>query len=223
MKKIYTAVVLSLATVITGCGGGGNSSNNNKNVALKGTVPGTLIEAFCDDKSYHKTNSINNGTTKHPFAINLPKGVACRVIMTIRENDPTNKIITPILFKKGSKKTNAIKLFKDTDIGYVPLPQASTSQNDKNSDHIKDEPLEVDISNHDLEVLNDIDSNPFDKNHDGLIDGYEDKDHNGILDGFEDKNRDGKVDINEDSNKNGIPDGYEVDDNNESRGDRDNN
>lgn len=215
MKVIYLTVAATIAVVLAGCGGGSSNDNrtnehNGTDVALQGTVPGTLIEAFCDDNSYHKVNSVNNGTVKHPFNIKLPKGVPCRVVMTMNENDSTNKITTPIEFIKNGNKMVSVKLLKDTDVGHIPLPNVSTSTNDANGDHIKDTPLDINVSDKaDIEIVDDSQKNPFDKDHNGKIDGFEDKNHNGTPDGFEDKNGDGKADINEDKDGNGVPDGYE--------------
>ncbi len=218
MKKVYLATVTILTLTLVGCGGGGSSSNangvkdnNGTDVALKGTVPGTLIEAFCDNNSYHKINSVNNGTAKHPFTLKLPKGVPCRIAMTMNESDPTNRITTPIEFKQGNKKTTSVKLTNDTDIGYVPLPNVSTAAVDANGDHVKDTPLSVDVNGSSAQVFDDNKTNPFDTNHNGKIDGFEDQNHNGIIDGFENKN--GNYDpvkaVTQDTNKDGIPDGYE--------------
>ena len=208
MKTIYFTSAMVAAFVLSACGGGSSDSNRGE-VTLNGTVPGTLIEAFCDDNSYSKVHSVENGTAEHPFSIKLPKSVPCRVYMTMNENDPTNKLTTPIVFKQGGKVARAIKLEKDIDIGHVPLPAASTSSNDANSDHIKDSPLEVEIENEHAEVVDDGGSNPFDRDHNGEIDGFEDKNHDGTLDGYEDHDNDGRSDIDNDSDHNGIPDGYE--------------
>lgn len=77
MKKVYSLPILglslSLAAFLVGCGGGGGSSTTTSSTttpltySISGTVPGTLIEAYCEDGSFYNTTSTNNGTSKHPF------------------------------------------------------------------------------------------------------------------------------------------------------------
>ncbi|RTZ67350.1 MAG: hypothetical protein DSZ29_00980, partial [Aquificaceae bacterium] len=100
--KLLSAFI-SASFIVTACGGGGSSTTSlaptiKNNYLLKGTVPGTLIEAYCDDGSVHSVSSTKNGTSKHPFSLSLPKGLACRIVMITNENDLTKKVVTPIKF-----------------------------------------------------------------------------------------------------------------------------
>ena len=105
MKKRYTiSIMVSTAALLAACGGGGGSTSisapstpvSKPSFNLKGTVPGTLIEAFCEDGSYHAVKSENNSSSKHPFVLKLPTKLSCRLVMTTNEDDPNNKVVTPL-------------------------------------------------------------------------------------------------------------------------------
>lgn len=71
MKSQYsTALAVSISAILAACSGGGDDTSSTLSASdytLKGSVPGTLIEAFCDDGSYYATKSNNDGTNRHPF------------------------------------------------------------------------------------------------------------------------------------------------------------
>ncbi len=102
MKITHTIpVMVSTAVLLAACGGGSDTASSltsKSSFSLSGTVPGTLIEAFCEDGSYYSINSDNNGTTEHPFALKLPTDLSCRLVMTTNEDDPSNKVVTAIKF-----------------------------------------------------------------------------------------------------------------------------
>ena len=91
MKKIYiSSLCILISMFFISCGGGGGSSSSSSSVStygLSGTVPGTLIEALCKDGSYYSTNSVDDGTSNHPFELELPLDVDCKLIMTTNEDD----------------------------------------------------------------------------------------------------------------------------------------
>jgi hypothetical protein len=53
--KLKTLAGLITASMLSACGGGGSSTavSSVETSNLTGTVPGTLIEAFCTDGSYY--------------------------------------------------------------------------------------------------------------------------------------------------------------------------
>jgi len=167
-------VGMSSAFILLGCGGGGSSDNtDNANVTqtpstyIKGSVPGTLIEAFCIDGSYYKTNSIKVGT-QHPFELKVPKDLECRLVMTTNETDPDPKkrIVTPIKF--NNKTYLALK--DSIDIGYVPLTTTGSGVQT---------PLNINISTTKA-VIKDLQNDPLDVDKDGIPNLYEDEDNDGI-------------------------------------------
>ena len=204
---------LLAAPLLVACGAGSGSTNTStastapsvataSSATISGTVPGTKIEAFCNDGTYHTTNSQQNGTSKHPFELTVSKGISCRYMMTMNENDDQNRIINRISFNNK----NALQINNDTDIGYVPLP--SSPQNvDHNGDHMNDDPVNINLDQQTgkAQPIQDT-GNTFDQNNNGIIDIYDDKNANGQVDAYEDQNHNGTPDIQEDQNRNGIPD-----------------
>jgi len=130
-RILLTGYSLSLSLFLLGCGGGSSSTTTpttedtteKTSYAVSGTVPGTLIEAFCKDGSYHKVNSTDDGTANHPFSIDIPSGVYCKFIMTTNEDDvDTSKhIVTPILWNNGTTRSSYFRLSADTSLGNIPL------------------------------------------------------------------------------------------------------
>ena len=213
MKRIGIIALFLSPLLIIGCGGGGNNTTSNilPKVKLTGSVPGTFIEAYCNDGTYASTHSIQNGTSQHPFTLNVPKNVPCKIIMTTNENNASNRVITPI--KVNGK--SSIKLRGDTDLGYVNLPKSYNEATDNDGDHVNDIAIDVTPASFDGEAIDDNSTNnPFDKDHNGKIDTLEDKNHNNIPDGWEDHNHDNKPDIFNDNNHNGKPDSIDEIENN---------
>jgi hypothetical protein len=113
MKIVYPfqtfSLSLSLAALLVGCGGGGGStstisSTTSTTYSISGTVPGTLIEAYCEDGSFYNTSSTNNGTSKHPFSLEIPSDLNCKLVMITNETaaNPADYIITPIEFESDT-------------------------------------------------------------------------------------------------------------------------
>ena len=128
-RCMYSLVSISFIA----CGGGGSGDTtdtagtftlNSNTSILSGTVPGTLIEAFCTDGSYYKTNSINNGTSNHPFELELPNNLDCKLVMTTNEDDVdiAKRIVTPIQMSDGVTTSTYFQVSENSDIGYIGLP-----------------------------------------------------------------------------------------------------
>ncbi len=216
--------MVSAAVLLAACGGGSNvtSSPAKSSFNLTGTVPGTLIEVFCEDGSYYSVNSDNNGTSKHPFALTLPKDTSCRLVMTTNEDDPTNKVITPIKFTNQDGVTSiAFSSTDDIDLDHVDLAlDRSEMTSDTNGDGVEDEPIEVIVDDPSLEVIDEADD-PLDDDNDGIIDVYEDDDDDGINNHDDDDDDNDGVkdeddsDNDDDHDGDGIKDQEDVDDDND--------
>ena len=96
---------LASALILAGCGGSSTAETATTETTItttdslskiSGTVPGTLIEAFCADGSYYKVKSTDNNTDEHPFEIEIPNTVSCSLVMTTNEDDAVNRVITQI-------------------------------------------------------------------------------------------------------------------------------
>ena len=214
-RLLLTISIGTLPFLITGCGG--SSSNNtgtvtNDHVSLSGTVPGTFIEAFCQDGSYYATTSTQNGTNQHPFSLSIPKDVNCRLVMTTNENDPNTRVITPISFINNGIQGTTIALNGDLNMGYVPLALNPSDINDPNGDHVSDTPLHIDLN--DQKSANISTTPVFDTNGNGIVDPYDDNNHNHIPNAYEDDNHDGTPNIQDDKNGNHKPDYIEDSDHN---------
>ena len=217
MKTTNTISTLTLATAsifFVACGGGSSTSpaTGVSTSKITGTVPGTLIEAFCDDGSYAKVSSVKNGTDKHPFEIIVPNNTQCKLLMTTNENDANNRVITPIGFVKTSSTGTTLKLNDDIDLGNIPLSLNYADVADGNNDHVVDSPLNVNLNNTAPAEVSDTKVRSYDKDDDGHIDVYQDKDNNGVVDAYDDDNQDGIANIDEDKNNDRRPDYLEDDD-----------
>lgn len=180
------------------------SQNDSSTVEIRGTVPGTKIEAYCADGSYSMVHSVNNGTSKHPFTIKVPKNTACQLVMTTNENDKNTMLVTKVAIN-GHKQ---LKFSGSVDVGNVSLPfkhNAGADVHDSNNDHVNDKVFDINVKSDKLKAA-DGEKNKFDKDGDGEIDTLQDKDHNGKADEFEDRDGNGEPDALEDKNCDGIPD-----------------
>ena len=243
MKNLQAASLsVAVAAALAACGGGssdGSDDGNNNNTTtpqtsstytLSGTVPGTLIEAYCSDGSYVSTNSIQDGTSQHPFKLILPLDVDCRLVMTTNEDDAANKVVTPISL--GTVVGNSIAFSNSDsslDLGYVDLPMSRAEMlSDLNGDGVEDQPLLVTVSSAATGVqlqLSGVD--PMDDDGDGIINVYEDIDGDGIPNrDDDDDDNDGIDDIDDldadddgvednDRDGDGVPNGEDVDDDND--------
>ena len=190
---------------------------------ISGTVPGTLIEAFCEDGTYVQVTSTQNGTDKHPFEIIVPKNISCKLVMTTNQNDSINRIITTIGFSNGTDVGTAVTLTNDLNLSHIPLALSYADINDTNGDHVLDNKLVVTIDSKSTLLA---DKNISDSDNNGIIDAYDDSDNNEIVNAYEDDDQDGVANLYDDEDNNTKPD-YLDDDNNDGiinhNDDRDNN
>ena len=206
---------VSLAILLASCGGGGGGDTTTLQTpsattsSVSGTVPGTLIEAFCADGTYYKVNSTNNGTAQHPFILVLPTAVDCRLVMTTNEDDLANRVITSIQINSGLVTSGLMNLNGDVDLGYVPLSVDPSTIDDGNNDGVKDTPLVIAVNSSSLTVRS-VSYDPLDKDGDDIPDLYNDDDNDG------DFNRDDTDYVSDgDSDHDGIDDTYDRDDDND--------
>jgi hypothetical protein len=232
----YSLLAASIGALLTACGGGGGGGSSivtpapSTTFTLSGTVPGTFIEAFCDDGSYYNTTSDDSvAGSEHPFELELPNNLVCRLVMTTNENT-ANPVITHIGFV-DTNGTNSIAFTsdEDVDLGYIDLemdpdpgcPGAGTY--DANCDGVLDVPLEIEVEPTEIEVV-ELVSDPMDTDRDGIINVYEDDDDDGIPNAHDDDDDgDGIDDVDDhDSNDNdgdGIDNENDVDDDNDGEND----
>ena len=190
MKRSFIGLgIVAASLLIVGCGGGSSSESTTGTATLSGTVPGTLIEAFCNNGYYVKVSSVKNGTTEHPFEIEVPTNTNCRLVMTTNENDPANRIITPIGFTNGS----TIVLNQNINLGHIPLEIEYENADDKDGDHVVDSELIIDPQG-----ASTNDEYVHDDNHNDLVDSYDDDDDDNIVNAYEDDDDDGIENIHDD-------------------------
>ena len=208
MKKSSIVLSITVASLLmVGCGGGSSSEPTSTSTAtLSGTVPGTLIEAFCDNGYYAQVSSTQNGTSEHPFEIEVPTNTNCRLVMTTNENDPDNRIITLIGFTNGS----TIVLEQDVNLGNIPLEIEYENADDKDGDHVVDTELIVDPNG-----ASTNDDHVQDDNNNDLVDSYDDDDDDNIVNAYEDDDDDGIENIHDDD------DDHDDDENNDDDNDDD--
>ena len=217
-KKSRYRIGFTIVTsfVLIGCGGGDTTSVSTTpaqlTATLSGTVPGTLIEAFCEDGSYYKVASTQNGTSKHPFSITVPKELDCKIIMTTNEDkEVSQRIVTPIKFSNSSATSTNINLKDNVNIGYIPLPTTGRGIQPVLTVKVLDGKLEV----------RELSYDPLDSDRDGIPNIYEDDDNDGIYNKYDDdKDGDGIKDLEDSDYKNdkdgdGIDDEKDKDDDND--------
>lgn len=217
-KKTYIGISLITSALLVGCGGGGGSattttSSTTTTYSISGTVPGTIIEAFCKDGSYFSVNSTNDGTANHPFTIDIPIGTNCKFVMTTNETDvnTTKHIITPIKLSDGTTTSTYFELNGDTDMGYINL--STTGQGVQT-------PLNISVTDNKIKV-NHFSYDPLDDDNDGIPNIYEDDDGDGYTNKHdEDDDNDGTPDhldsdYDDDKDGDGIDDDYDHDDDND--------
>lgn len=217
-----------ISLVFVGCGGGsGTTSLTNSTFSITGTVPGTIIEAYCNDGSTYSTTSNNNGTTKHPFSLNIPTNLDCKLVMITNETDldKANWIITPIEIQSNGNKGTYLKIDKDINLGNIPLetPNVNTW-----TPGVKT-PLTI-IINDEILTVKSLSNDPMDDDNDGIPNIYEDDDNDGYVNKHDDDDdNNGIKDVDEntdDHDHDGIKDVYDVDDDNDGKhddGDNENN
>ncbi|KAG1682804.1 hypothetical protein GQR58_010592 [Nymphon striatum] len=239
MRRYSTSLLISMSLIFAACGGGGNETTKNTNPSttrvLKGTVPGTLIEAFCEDGSYHSVKSQNNGTSKHPFELRLPINLSCRLVMTTNEEDLLEKVVTPINFtSQFGPSSIAFKTTNDIDLGFIDLAlKRSEMMQDNNQDGVEDIPKDLVLNstesqNIEIQIL---ENDPLDTDGDDIINLFEDSDNDkisnyddddddgdGIVDS-EDNDHDNDGVSDDDFDHDGIKNSDDIDDDNDSESD----
>ena len=192
------------------CGGSTNTETTAvtgaaETVQLSGTVPGTKIEAFCDNGKYYATHSQQNGTEKHPFSLEVERNSSCYIVMTMNENSDANRTITMLAFRDASGKVvPRLKATRHLNLGHVPLPKTPDDMNDSNGDHVSDTPLVLDAP--DSDAIDPTPATAIDSDGNGVVDIYDDNDQNGVPDAYDDSDQNGKPDIEDDVDQDGVPD-----------------
>lgn len=238
-----TLLSITIGAALAGCSSSGDQEAMQSKYSILGRVPGTLIEAFCDDGRYFSTHSDSSGSDdQHPFELELPVNLSCRLVMTTGE-DSSSPVVTPIGFISAEISSIAFQGDRDIDIGYIPLamqpdpgcaliPPSPTYDND--CDGIVDSPIYVEVEADEIKIIL-ASSDPMDEDRDNIIDAYEDDDDDGIPnskddntgtndldgDGIEnhddvDDDNDGQMnDEDNDDDNDGLPDDEDPDDDND--------
>lgn len=207
-----TYMKLSLSILFAGSLYIGCSSDDSASTVatskITGTVPGTLIEAFCSDGSYYYVNSTDNNTSEHPFELEIPQTVNCRLVMTTNEDNVSTKVVTPIGIATSDGNTTLFTASSELiDLGYVDLEMDRSAIVDSNGDGVCDQVLTVTLSNN--EVINvTLSDDPMDKDGDGILNVYEDDDDDGLCNhDDDDDDGDGTLDsVDYDQDNDGVND-----------------
>lgn len=220
-----TLFKLSIAAIIglsfAACGGGGGDSSTSVDTStqpssytISGTVPGTIIEAYCNDGSYYSVESNDNGTTEHPFELTIPSNLDCRFVMITNEDAAYSEwIITPITFSVDGSTGTYLTIGQDLDLGNVPLATEGSGVQ---------EPLEVSINGTSVEIKS-LGNDLLDSDNDGVPNVYEDDDSDGAPNKV-DEDDDGDdipdtAETTDDHDGDGISDIYDNDDDNDGEAD----
>lgn len=220
---LLVGISITLSSFLIGCGGGGGSGDSATTpitpttYSISGTVPGTIVEAYCSDGSSYSTTSTNNGTSEHPFTLTLPSNLECKLVMITNETaaNPADYIITPIEFESNSNSGTYIKMDKNINLGNIPLDTPGV-----NSSWLPGvrTPLKVIVNNQTLTIKN-LSSDPMDTDNDGVLNIYENDDDDSLPNKYDDdSDNNGIKDSTEnklDNDHDGISDIYDNDDDND--------
>jgi hypothetical protein len=176
MHKRRLISVAILAIIESACSGGGDSSTSLTGTSVSGTVPGTVIEAFGDNGSYYKVTSTDNGTTMHPFTLDVPANMGFHMVMVTGEGT-SDDVVTPIGFRDSSGKVHTRLMLdkgEQIELGHVPLHMGRNEAAGDDADHdgVLDQPLVLD----DVGARNPLSQSDVDD--DGVND-WDDQDHGG--------------------------------------------
>jgi len=155
-KKSLLLSAIPVVVMMAGCGGGGEDSTpstNTQMVAVTGTVPGTIIQAYCSDGSNPSVNSELNGTDQHPFTLNVPAGEDCRIAMITNEGT-ADQVITNLTFNGNP----IINLQQPLDLEHIALPMSPDEMVDQNNDGFAD--LDISIVSEDVSFSNNLNYTP---------------------------------------------------------------
>jgi len=193
---------LASALLLAGCGGSSTADTVDTTTVssskISGTVPGTLVEAFCEDGSYYFVKSTDNNTTEHPFEIEIPGTVGCSLVMTTNEDDNASRVVTQIGFIAPNASGTLFTAAADINLGHIPLAMDPSNINDINGDHVSDDILSIQVDSTSIVVELE---NPLDDDADGLVNVYEDYDDDGISNYYDnDDDNDGLDDIHDTDN-----------------------
>ncbi len=185
MKTPLTLSTIVAGLLLTACGSTDSTTETPTSTGaptstIMGTVPGTLIEAFCEDGSYYHVNSVHNDTSEHPFSIEIPTDITCRLVMTTNEHDESIKVVTPIgLVTDVSSTTTFRANSKLIDLGHIDLPMDRSEINDSTGDGVSDDILMVSTPEGTIIAI-ELENDPMDHDGDGIPNIYEDDDSDGI-------------------------------------------
>jgi len=179
VRYLTTAIAVLL---IAGCGSDEGNSVSVPTATISGTVPGTRIEAFADNGGYYVTHSNNNGTSEHPFILEVPAGMGIRLVMTTNE-DTVDEVMSPIGFRDNTNQEHTRIVLGEGDaieMGYIPLAMSRAQaagdvdgdgdNDDTNNDGVLDSPFMLSVSQSPLAHA--------DADADGMND-FDDPDHGG--------------------------------------------
>jgi cytochrome c5 len=229
MYQHWRTGILSCALLLGACGGGSGDGGSSTSVApsasIEGTVPGTRIEAFADNGAYYAVSSQDDGSSAHPFRIQMPPGLGVRLAMVTNEGS-VEQVVTPIAFRDATGRVRSrlvLRAGDSIDLGHVPLRMSrnEAAAEDLDGDGVLDSPM----------VLDDVGArNPLaqcDTDGDGL-DDYNDPDHGGYEyaartrdpqdlddDGVPNAYDDDYLPGSDDSDRDGLPDPIDVNPRNE--------
>lgn len=180
MNQRYLVGLASCALILAACGGGGGGGTPSASAvspsSILGTVPGTRIEAFGDNGSYYVISSTDDGTSEHPFELELPPGIGFHMAMTTNEGTP-EQVVTPIAFRDSAGKVRSrlvLGFGNRVDLGHVPLHMGrnAAAAEDLDDDGVIDSPMVLD----DVGANNPLAQSDSD---DDDVDDYNDPDHGG--------------------------------------------
>jgi len=208
-----------ISLIFNGCGTSDatNDSADNNFTILEGTVPGTLIEAYCVDGSYYKVNSTQNSSDEHPFSLSIPKNLNCHLVMSTNEDNLSTKVVTPIRINTIAGNSSLFYGASDkVNLSHIPLALDRADIIDSTGDGVSDILLDVEVFSGALVAVQSA-IDPLDDDHDGIINIYEDDDEDGLYNGKDDDDdNDGVKDNHEnDSDGDGIEDDEDIDDDND--------
>jgi hypothetical protein len=187
-RRLSASLTILVSTaLLSACGGGGGGGDSSSSVTastatITGTVPGTRIEAFGDNGAYYVVRSTDNGTSQHPFSLEVPSGLGLHLVMTTNEGT-AEEVVSPIGCRDSATQIHTRIMLgagDRVDLGHIALATSCAEaagdvdgdgdNDDVDNDCVLDSPFMLDDAHSPLAQA--------DADHDGLND-FDDPDHGG--------------------------------------------
>jgi hypothetical protein len=114
------------------------------------------ITAFCDDHTVVKSRTLDYGSTRHPFALSVPRGSTCRFTITRDPDTPRERYTALVLFELDHASSPRISTKSSSiDLGFMLLPADRLTFTEGNPSSFSRKPIRVRLNNEEGMLMDD--------------------------------------------------------------------